>query len=231
MYEAKASGRNALRFFDQQMQSSIIKRALLEEQLYQALRENQFEMHYQAQVHNDRTTIGAEALIRWRHPQRGLLAPSAFMNTAEETGIIINIGYWVLKETCRQLKRWENTLDKQNLQISVNISSYQFRQTDFVSQVTQALSYSNINPSRLRLEITEQLVVHDLDDAIIKMHQLRKIGVHFAIGNFGIGYSSLSSLKNCPLTKSSLTKALFMTLPMPLIMILSSKPSLLWQRI
>lgn len=207
MYDAKASGRNTVRFFDQQMQFAMTARAVLEEDLHQGLQASHFKLHYQAQVNDNNRVVGVEAFIRWQHPQRGLLEPYEFMAVAEESGSIIAVGDWVLYEVCEQLKCWENSPARQALQITINISNSQFRQADFASHVTHVLSDAQINPSRLRLELTEQIVVDGGDDAMIKMQSLQKIGVHFAIGNFGLGYSSLASLKKLPIDQIKLDKS------------------------
>ncbi len=199
MYQAKAAGRNALRFFDPQMQARITARVELETDLRLALAENQFMLYYQPQVYHNRQIIGAEVLIRWLHPVRNLVSPADFIPLAEETGLILSIGQWVLETACAQLKIWERSVNTQHLQLAVNVSARQFHQVDFVAQVRQILSRSAINPDRLKLELTESLVHNDINDTILKMHALREIGVHFSMDDFGTGYSSLSSLKKLPL--------------------------------
>jgi len=199
MYHAKASGRNTLRFFDRQMQAGIIARVALEADLRQAVAENQFEMYYQLQMsHNNRIT-GAEALIRWHHPQRGLVSPTDFIPLAEENGLILSIGLWVLETACAQIKIWEDSEHTRHLQLAVNVSARQFRQPDFVVQVDQVLRTKAIDPSRIKLELTESMVLEDIDDTIVKMNALRKIGVYISMDDFGTGHSSLSSLRKLPL--------------------------------
>lgn len=198
MYQAKAAGRNALRFFDQQMQITIDTRMTMETNLHLALKENQFRLYYQSQVdHNDRI-IGAEVLIRWQHPQHGFIFPADFIPLAEASGLILPIGQWVLETACAQLNIWAGMAHTRHLQLAVNVSARQFRQADFVAQVRQILGRNAINPEKLKLELTESLVLDNIDDTILKMHALRECGIRFAMDDFGTGYSSLSSLKKLP---------------------------------
>ena len=199
LYQAKAAGRNTLCFFDVQMQMQIENRVALERDLRLAVIKNQFTLYYQPQVLHNRANIGAEALIRWFHPERGMVSPADFIPLAEDTGLIVPIGRWVLEAACDQLKMWQQSEQARHLQLAVNVSARQFHQGDFVAQVHQALSRSGINPVRLKLELTESLVLDDINDTIEKMHALRKIGVCFSMDDFGTGYSSLSSLKKLPL--------------------------------
>jgi len=199
MYHAKASGRNTLRFFDWQMQAGIIARVELEADLRQAVAENQFEMYYQLQMSHNSRIIGAEVLIRWHHPQRGLVSPTDFIPLAEENGLILSIGLWVLETACAQIKIWEDSEHTRHLQLAVNVSARQFRQPDFVVQVDQVLRSKAIDPSRIKLELTESMVLEDIDDTIVKMNALRKIGVYISMDDFGTGHSSLSSLRKLPL--------------------------------
>ena len=199
MYSAKASGRNALRFFDQYMQDSITHRVELERDLTLALAENQFTLYYQPQVQHNQHIIGAEALIRWHHPQRGLVNPVDFIPLAEETGLIVPLGQWVLETACAQIKSWEGCEHTRHLKIAVNVSARQFHQGDFVEKVRQVLQGSAINPNNLKLELTETVVLDDIDDTIDKMNALHKLGVSFSMDDFGTGYSSLSYLSRLPL--------------------------------
>jgi diguanylate cyclase (GGDEF)-like protein/PAS domain S-box-containing protein len=199
MYQAKSAGRNTLRFFDPQMQINIDARAALEAGLHLALAENQFALYYQPQVNHKRQIIGAEVLIRWQHPHNGLIPPADFILLAEATGLILPIGQWVLETACAQLKIWADSVHTRHLQLAVNVSARQFYQTDFVTQVSQSISRNAIAPARLKLELTESMVLDDIDDTIGKMHRLREIGVRFSMDDFGTGYSSLSSLKKLPL--------------------------------
>ncbi len=199
MYQAKKVGRNALRFFDPQMQSSITARVGLEADLRLALKEKQFKLYYQPQVYHNRHVTGAEVLLRWQHPERGLVPPFDFIPLAEETGLILPIGQWVLETACNQIKAWEGSIHTQNLQLAVNVSARQFHQADFVELVHQTLIRNAINPDRLKLELTESLVLDDVADTVLKMHALREIGVRFSMDDFGTGHSSLAYLTQLPL--------------------------------
>ena len=199
MYQVKASGRNGLSFFDLSMQSVITDRASLEADLRTALVLDQFELHYQGQFGTSNQPVGAEALIRWHHPARGLVFPTEFIGMAEETALIVPMGHWVLTHACRQLKRWEAMPHRAGLVLAVNVSARQFRQADFVSQVKSVLRETAANPKRLKLELTESLVLANVQDTIEKMNALKKIGVSFAIDDFGTGQSSLTYLTQLPL--------------------------------
>ena len=199
MYQAKESGRNTLRFFDQQMQDSIANRVELERDLKLALADNQFTLYYQPQVQSNQQIVGAEALIRWHHPQRGLVSPVDFVPLAEETGLILPIGQWVLETACAQIKSWESGELTRHLMIAVNVSARQFHRPDFVEEVRQVLQSSAINPKKLKLELTETVVLDNIDDTIDKMNALHKLGVSFSMDDFGTGYSSLSYLSRLPL--------------------------------
>lgn len=198
MYEAKKAGRNTLRFFDPAMQKVLEERATLELWMRQGM-PHQFSLHYQLQVDIHGHATGAEALLRWQHPDRGLIPPMQFIPLAEETGLILPIGQWVLESACAQLKAWEQQPLRQALVLAVNVSAVQFHQPDFVELVQAAITDSGIDPSRLKLELTESLVLDNVEDAISKMKQLKLSGVSFAMDDFGTGHSSLSYLKRLPL--------------------------------
>lgn len=198
MYQAKHRGRNNLCFFDQAMQAVIIERAAMEAYLRVALEQKQFILYYQQQITHDGQIVGAELLIRWQHPERGLILPTDFIPLAEETGLILAIGQWVLETACAQLKRWENNLQTQHLQLAVNVSAHQFHQIDFVKQITDILEKSAIDPSRLKLELTESMLVNEQTEITEKMHALKALGVGFSLDDFGTGYSSLSYLTHLP---------------------------------
>lgn len=199
MYHAKAAGRNALRFFDPEMQATVDARIRLEEELRQALQNMQFVLHYQAQVDIDGHMTGAEVLLRWQHPTRGLLSPAQFITLAEETGLIIPMGHWILKTVCQQLAVWAAIEDMAHMNLAVNISPRQFLQTDFVTGVSSALKDSGANPHRLCLELTESVFGQNFEDCVAKMSALKSMGARLAIDNFGHGMCSLSYLKRLPL--------------------------------
>ena len=199
MYKSKEMGRNGLRFFDPGMQTIVIERAALESDLRRAIREDQFVLHYQAQVAGEGRVTGAEALVRWRHPVRGMVAPADFIALAEDTGLILPLGQWVLRKACTQLADWAGRPALAHLAIAVNVSAKQFREPDFVGSVLAALRESGANPHRLKLELTESLLVDNVQDVIEKMHALKAKGVGFALDDFGTGYSSFSYLKRLPL--------------------------------
>ena len=199
MYNAKTAGRNKLRFFDPQMQTEVSARAELEGDLRQGLSLGQFVLYYQSQRDMNGRITGAEVLLRWMHAQRGMVAPNDFIPLTEETGLIIPIGQWVLETACHQLAAWGRSASSSHLSIAVNISVRQFRQADFVEQVLKALQDSGANARRLKLELTESLLMDDVEGIIGKMTALKRHGVCFSLDDFGTGYSSLSYLKRLPL--------------------------------
>jgi EAL domain-containing protein (putative c-di-GMP-specific phosphodiesterase class I) len=207
MYQAKTEGRNTLRFFDPTMQAMVTARADMEKDLRCALEQNQFKLYFQSQVYHNCQIVGAEVLLRWQHPERGLILPVEFIPLAEKTSLILPIGQWVLKIACAQLKAWGGTTHTRNLQLAVNVSARQFRHPNFVAQVQQALSSNAINPELLKLELTESLVLDNIDDTIIKMHALREIGVRFSLDDFGTGYSSFSYLTQLPLDQLKIDRS------------------------
>jgi len=199
MYQAKAAGRNTLRFFDPQMQADVAARATLESDLRDGLQKHEFLLHYQCQVDHLGSITGAEALVRWMHPQRGLLAPAQFIALAEETGQIMPLGHWVLEAACGQLVSWAAQPGMAHLTMAVNVSARQFRQPDFVDSVLLVLAQTGANAHRLKLELTESLLLDDVEVTITKMIALKAQGVSFALDDFGTGFSSLSYLKRLPL--------------------------------
>ena len=199
MYQAKDDGRNTMRFFDPKMQEVIHTRSTLESELRNAVESHQLFLYYQIQMDYLQNPIGAEALIRWIHPERGLVSPADFIPIAEETGLIIAMGQWVLEEACFQLKNWEQDKLTRDLVLSVNVSAKQFRQTDFVGKVKAAIQLHGANPKRLKLELTESLLLDDVASVIVKMQAITEFGIRFSLDDFGTGYSSLQYLKRLPL--------------------------------
>ena len=199
LYQAKTAGGNTLRFFDPRMQSEVAARIALESSLRKAVLSEQFTLHYQAQVTGQHMVTGAEALLRWEDPVHGLVSPTEFIPIAEKTGLILPLGQWVLESACRQLALWAKRPELAHLTMAVNVSLRQFRQTDFVAQVLGALERSGARPELLKIELTESVLVVNVEDVIAKMSALKEVGVAFALDDFGTGYSSLSYLKRLPL--------------------------------
>jgi len=200
MVQAKAAGRNTMRFFAPHLQAAVNARATMEEDLREAIGTSQFMLYYQPQVENGRVT-GAEALVRWKHPSKGFLSPAAFIPLAEETGLILPLGDWVLESACRKIAEWEGHPTASQISVSVNISARQLRQHDFVEQVLSVLERTGANPKRLMLELTESMLVENVGEVIAKMTSLKSTGLSFSLDDFGTGYSSLSYLKRLPLNE------------------------------
>lgn len=199
MYQAKQAGRNAIRFFDPEMQKTIDIQVAVERELKVALDDNQFVLYYQLQLNDLGQHIGAEVLLRWSHPQKGLVPPMDFIPIAEETGLIVPIGLWVIETACKQLKVWSENKQTSNLIIAVNVSAQQFNKPEFVDDVLLALRKNKVKSGRLKLELTESMLVNDLDEIISMMNKLKSYGVQFSLDDFGTGYSSLQYLKQLPL--------------------------------
>jgi diguanylate cyclase (GGDEF)-like protein/PAS domain S-box-containing protein len=199
MYQAKNAGRNTLRFFDPKMQENINARAKLEDALRNALIRKEFQLHYQIQLDISNRPLGAEVLIRWNHPELGFVSPAQFIPLAEETGLMLPIGEWVIATACAQLKTWQSDVLTQGLVLSVNVSAKQFRQADFAEQVKGIIYRHGINPSRLKIELTESMLIEDVENTISTMNSLKALGVQFSLDDFGTGYSSLQYLKRLPL--------------------------------
>lgn len=199
MYQAKKDGRNLLRFFDPEMQQAINVRVEIEQELRDAIKLAQFQLHYQIQVDSTGKARGAEALIRWNHPQRGVLASENFIAVMEETGLILPIGQWVLDTACAQLKLWQQDSLTSELMLAVNVSAKQFNQADFVEKVRASLKYYDIAPAKLKLELTESVLVANIEDMVLKMNALHALGVCLSLDDFGTGYSSLQHLTKLPL--------------------------------
>jgi diguanylate cyclase (GGDEF)-like protein len=207
MNRAKAAGRGTVRFYDPAMQVALQARAALETDLRRALAEGELWIAYQAQVESSGQTVGAEVLLRWQHEVRGLVPPLDFIPLAEETGLIVPIGQWVLETACRQLAAWARRPETRALRLSVNVSARQFRQPDFVHRVERALADGGADPTRLRLELTESLLLDNVNDCIAKMQALKSIGVGFSLDDFGTGCSSLTYLKRLPLEELKIDRS------------------------
>ncbi|HJW23685.1 MAG TPA: EAL domain-containing protein [Rhodocyclaceae bacterium] len=199
MYEAKAAGRNTLRFFDPQMQAAVTHRAALVSGLREGLRKGHFRLFCQPQVDRGGRVVGAEALLRWESPERGVVPPTEFIPAAEESGLIIPLGYWVLEAACEQLAAWAARPETAELTLAVNVSAAQFNRADFVDRVLELLAGTGADPRRLKLELTESLLVQNVEEVIVKMSALKERGVGFSLDDFGTGYSSLSYLRRLPL--------------------------------
>ena len=207
MYLAKKQGRNCYKFYDESMQPQYNYQMQLKQDLGLALAENQFQLYLQGQFDLDANAIGAEVLLRWQHPEFGMVMPNDFIPLAEETGLINPIGYWVTHEACKLLKKWELSAETKNLTISVNVSAIQFNRPDFINKVQDILKSTRCDPSKLCIELTESSVINSIEDLTQRMNALRAMGVSLAIDDFGIGYSSLSILKNLPLNELKIDKS------------------------
>ena len=201
MYQAKSSGRNTLCFFDPAMQAAAAAHTALEKDLRKGVAEQEFVLHYQIQVDGDGAPTGAEALVRWQHVARGMVSPAHFIALAEETGLILPLGQWVLETACAQLVQWAQNPATAHLTMAVNVSASQFAQNNFVANVDIALQKTGANPRLLKLELTESMLLADVDAIIVKMNAIKQRGVAFSLDDFGTGYSSLSYLKRLPLTQ------------------------------
>ncbi|WP_194726363.1 sensor domain-containing protein [Noviherbaspirillum malthae] len=198
MYQAKAAGRNAIRFFDPKMQAAITARVAMERNMRCSIQDGDFLLYYQPQMDRGKQIIGAEALLRWKHPQKGVISPAHFIHLAEDTGLILPLGEWILNTACRQLATWGMRQETMQLSLAVNVSARQFRHPDFVAQIMDAIDKSGANPRRLKLELTESLLLDDVDGTAEKMERLKAIGIEFSLDDFGTGYSSLSYLRRLP---------------------------------
>jgi EAL domain-containing protein (putative c-di-GMP-specific phosphodiesterase class I) len=207
MYEAKAGGRNTLRFFAPSMHTSMVIRAALEDDIRNSLDKGQFVLYYQPLVSFKNRLIGVEALIRWLHPERGIIQPDEFIPAAEASGLIVPLGLMVLQNACDQLAKWACIPKMAELSIAVNVSAIQFHQPQFVNQVLAELKRSGANPLRLNLELTESVMVYDLKDVFEKMVTLKASGIAFSLDDFGTGYSCLSYLKRLPLDRLKIDKS------------------------
>jgi EAL domain-containing protein (putative c-di-GMP-specific phosphodiesterase class I) len=207
MYQAKADGRNTIRFFDQQMQSKINARVQFDRDFRRALREGQFVLHYQPQMDDAGALTGLEALVRWQHPRRGMLYPNDFIWLAEENGLILQLGHWVLESVCRQLLAWQREGRMRVPCVAINVSVRQFHHPDFLPRTLELLEQCKLAPRHIKLELTESALVEQLDATVAKMQELRSHGIRFSLDDFGTGYSSLSFLKKLPLDEIKIDRA------------------------
>ncbi|BCM24900.1 putative bifunctional diguanylate cyclase/phosphodiesterase [Methyloradius palustris] len=207
MYEAKKAGRNNFKFFNTSIKPELDLRASLKNDLFVALEKNQLMLFFQAQVNHNYQIKGAEILLRWQHPEHGMVSPAEFIPIAESSGLIIQIGNWVLRQACQQLKEWEQFPIQSELKLSVNVSALQFSEPGFTKQVETAIKESGCNPKLLVLELTESLVLQNIDDIVSKMQRLKQIGVSLSLDDFGVGYSSLSVLKRLPLDELKIDRS------------------------
>ena len=207
MYQAKTLGRNTVCFFDPGMQATVSAKAIISSDLRVGLREKQFLVYYQPQVDRQGRVTGVEALLRWQHPVRGVIGPADFIPAAEESGLILPLGQWVLETACEQLVAWAGRPETADLNIAVNVSARQFRHRDFVDMVMATIQRSGIRPHRLKIELTESLLADRMEVTIAKMGTLKALGVTLSLDDFGMGYSSLSVLKRLPLDQLKIDKS------------------------
>jgi diguanylate cyclase (GGDEF)-like protein/PAS domain S-box-containing protein len=213
MYRAKAAGRNAVRFYDPEMQSAITAKMAIETGLRESLQNNLFTLLYQPQLDKDERVIGAEALVRWTHPDHARVPPAVFIPVAEESGLIHLLGRWVLETACAQLAEWAKNDHTAHLNLAVNVSALQFRQRDFVPGVLEVVRQSGANPERLKLELTETALINEIDDAVTKISALKEHGIRFSLDDFGTGYSSLSYLRFLPLEQLKIDRSFVSRIP------------------
>ena len=207
MYQAKNSGKNTAFFYKPQMQQAISERIRLEKRLHKAVNGQQFALYYQPQVNSHNKVIGSEALIRWQHPTDGVITPNNFISLAEKVGLIIPIGDWVLEQACQQLRKWRKDEQTRHLTLSVNVSYKQFHQPDFVSKVEKLLKKYGVDAGLLKIELTETVMVDDMELTISHMEVLKKSGVQFSLDDFGTGYSSLQYLKRLPISQLKIDRS------------------------
>ncbi|HPB91690.1 MAG TPA: EAL domain-containing protein [Rugosibacter sp.] len=201
MYHAKQAGRNSVYFFNPQMEAKVSERVSLASDLHDALEKNQLSLVYQIQVNRTGLALGAEALLRWHHPTKGMVSPLQFIPIAEDTGLIVPVGLWVLNEACAQIRLWQKNEKTRHLVLAINVSARQFLQPDFVAQVELAVERHQINPRGLKIELTESVLIADVKEIVGKMNLLQTLGIHFALDDFGTGYSSLQYIKQLPLNQ------------------------------
>lgn len=207
MYQAKQAGKNTMRMFDPEMQRQLNKRTEMENEMRIGINEGQFEMYYQIQVDDKGRSVGAETLIRWIHPAKGVIRPDDFIPLAEETGLIVEIGEWVFREACKTVRRWANDESTRGMTVSVNVSAKQLAESLFVSRVSQILEEEQADPSRIKIEITESAVLSNLSETVSVMKRLQELGISFSMDDFGTGYSSLSYLQSLPIRQLKIDKS------------------------
>ena len=207
LYRAKGEGGGRIRFFEVEMEAAIAERGVMEKDLQRALQEGQFLLHYQAQMDLDCRLTGAEALLRWQHPERGLLLPGDFIAVAEESGLIEPIGRWVIREACLQLVKWNVQPAFADLTLSINISPREFRRSDFVSVLLDIVTGIGVDPRKLMLELTERVTFGPPEEIRPKMDALKAHGFCFSLDDFGVGFSSLACLKDLPLDQLKIDKS------------------------
>ncbi|EQB40529.1 hypothetical protein M947_01640 [Sulfurimonas hongkongensis] len=203
MYNAKGNGKNTFCFFDPKLQKIMDEKIKLTESLKEAIEQNQMNLHYQTQIflNQEEKIVGVEALIRWNHPTRGMISPAEFIPLAEESGLIIPLGEWIIDEACKQIKTWKSEKVKKSWRVSINVSSKQFEMDSFVSTIKNIVDINGIHPNMLRLELTESLLIKNVDKVLDRLHKLKEMGFSLSIDDFGTGYSSLSYLKRLPINE------------------------------
>jgi EAL domain-containing protein (putative c-di-GMP-specific phosphodiesterase class I) len=207
MYQAKLSGRNAISFFAEEMQEKVNNRIKIEQDLRSALNNDEFEVFYQTQVNIEGKCIGAEGLLRWRHPEQGLVSPMEFIPIAEESGLMVPIGRWVLEEVCTCLARWADSPALRDLVLAINVSVVELNQNDWVESVLDTVRKTGADPTRLKLEVTESVMAFDIEQVVSKLSKLRTSGICISLDDFGTGYSSLTYLKSLPLNQLKIDKS------------------------
>jgi diguanylate cyclase (GGDEF)-like protein/PAS domain S-box-containing protein len=213
LYRAKAGGRNTFHFYRPSMQLLADQHLEMEKALHTSLQNNELYLHYQPQVNQNFQIVGAEALLRWQHPKQGFIPPDQFIPLAEETGLILPIGKWVMYQTCAQLAQWQkDNLCPENFRLAINISAKQFEHASFIDQLTDIVQSTGVNPNLLELELTESVLISNLDNTIAKMELIRDMGIALSIDDFGTGYSSLKYLKRMPINQLKIDKSFIVDL-------------------
>lgn len=207
MYQAKSLGRNTTRFFDPEMQSLVTQRARMERDLRAGIKAGQFALHYQPQLNAQDRVIGAEALLRWQHPELGMVSPAEFIPVAEDTGLIVPLGRWVLEQACQQLRHWHDQPHCRGLTLSVNVSARQFHHPGFVTEFSEILASTQVDPGLLIFEITESLLLSDIEEVGRTVASIKALGVGISLDDFGTGYSSLAYLQQLSIDQLKIDKS------------------------